>query len=242
LDSLRAIILACLNVEEKVGDPFAVDVVDGLMRLKEILPNLSSFGELALDGEAFFRLVVILGLQERLLKDRMTSLYSDPFLIGLKLRAASVDGLSEAFLKSWRTVASSECMNYEMLKESYVYWTNLRRIRLEGGESEPEEVDAHRLEEMGLREGYDLASLIRQEHERLKSMGEEISYDQFIDSPNPDERLRRAVLLSYMITFGYADARLDPIESRVWVKAKDEPSIPQMSEKFSIVYKVTRIG
>lgn len=242
LESIRNIITSCRNVEEKSSDPFAIDVVEGIELLRKLLPALEGIEELNLDGEAFYRLVVILGLQEKSLRDRASSLYSDPFLINIKLRAASTEGLAEAFLRSWKPVAYSECVNYEMLRGAYFYWNSLRKLSLLGGEEKAQERSAEILREMGLIEEQDIMASVLQSYEELKSLKGEISYEDFIAAPDVDKRLHRAIILSYLITFGYVDVRIDPIRSKVWVKAKETPNIPDQAEKSSIVFRVDGVG
>jgi len=242
LDTITKIITSCKNVEERSSDPFAIDVVEGIELLRKVLPMLKNIEELSLDGEAFYRLVVILGLQEVSLRNRASSLYSDPFLVNIKLKAASIEGLAEAFLRSWRPVASSECINYEMLRESYAYWNGLRRISLRGVGERAQEKGIEALEEMGLLEEQDIMTSVLKEYEELKSLKEEISYEDFIAANEVDERLDRAIILSYLITFGYVDVRIDPISSKIWLKAKEKPIIPDQAEKSSIVFRVDGVG
>jgi hypothetical protein len=242
LDTIAKIIASCKNVEDKSSDPFVIDVVEGIETLRELLPALKDISELSLDGEAFYRLVVILGLQEASLRNRASSLYSDPFLVNIKLRAASAEGLAEAFLRSWRPVACSECINYEMLRESYAYWNGLRKISLRGAGERAQEKGVEVLEEMGLLEEQDIMTLVLEGYKELKSLKNEISYEDFIATPDLEKRLNRAIILSYLITFGYVDVRIDPIRSKVWVKAKEKPTIPDQAEKSSIVFRVNGVG
>lgn len=242
IDALRYIIFSCKNIEEREGDPFTINVIEGIERLRRILPKLNNLGDFATDGEAFYRLIVILSLQEKVLKNKASSLYSDPNLIGLKLLSVDNESLADAFLKGWRPVASSECMNYEMLRLSFMYWNNLKHIILTGGIGETNSVELGRLKELGLEESVDLTSSLLNEYNKLKGINREVSYEEFIEASSLDDKLRRAIILSYLITFGYVHVRLEPLKSKIWIMAKENPSIPERHEKSSLVYRVLGFG
>jgi hypothetical protein len=227
---LLRIIELCKSVEERNIDPFEVDVINLLDRLKEILPKIEEREELRLDADAVFHLSKIICKQADWIALR-SSFLLDPLLLLLKIESLSKEELAEIFLRSWHPIVELERISEKEALSAVSYWRNLldldeRRRKEEIQERIAGSVSADELllagfstkEEFFLR----LAKL-RKEVEELK---EPVDYWDFILDDSYEGTLKRAYLLSFLCGYGWAELSLIPLEEKilVWLPHKEGES------------------
>jgi hypothetical protein len=80
-EKLERIIEMCVAIENHAVDPFTLNVDEIIKVVKEYFPHWQNPDELKLDAEALHHLASVIKLQSEWVKQRSTSLYTDPFLL-----------------------------------------------------------------------------------------------------------------------------------------------------------------
>ncbi len=218
-----------------------VDVDYILTIIHEYFPRWETPEELCLDAETVHQIASAIKLQGEWVKQRSTSLYTDPFLIEEKLRKLSREEICEIFLGSWHPIVEFEQISPRSLAEAIEYWQNL--VPLEG---RWQEINASHLETgMATREEL-LRQQIMAEKEfaeeletfwqelKQKAMGDKkIDYWDFIGAETYEETVNRAYLASFLVTYGYATVEVDRLEEMVYIKPYKTP-VPTVSNKQAV--------
>lgn len=230
-ERLLGIIDLCKAVESGKHDPFSVEIDDLLQVIKRYFQAWEAMGDRCLDAQAINHLATIVELQGSWVKDRSTSLYADPFLIGQKILSLQRDALAQVFLKSWHPVLEHEQISPESLKVAIDYWKSLLPLAdrwkglPEGLESELGTTSFSNLikEELVSELAFDdsIESLWGELKERCKVEGK-IEYWDFIRTNSFFETVRRAYLVSFLITYRYADLDVNPIEKEMFLSPNEE--------------------
>lgn len=221
------VIALCQSIETSSANPFDVDIKEKLLILKQKLPELKFLDELLVDSEAILELSRLILLQDQWLKSRASSLYIDPLLIQLKVKLLAKESLSEAFIRSWHPVAQVDQVSPKGLERAFVYWRDLvpisERFKDQFGKYGvgPGSVDYSELVSLGVFTQQQFETLLKDLYDELlrKSNGEWIDYREFIGSDSFESRVRRAYLLSFLISEGLASLRTEPLTGRIWTMA-----------------------
>ena len=80
-DKLERIIDMMKGIEAHTVDPFLLNVDEIIRIVQEYFPEWDQPEELNLDSEAIHHLASVIKLQSEWVKQRSTSLYTDPFLL-----------------------------------------------------------------------------------------------------------------------------------------------------------------
>lgn len=221
------IIDLCESVTKKGLNPFDVQVREFFDKLRELLPLLKKHEELYLDLQAVLSLSEVIYQQGEWIKHRSSLLYLDPLLVFLKIHALSTEELAEIFVKSWHPVIEAECLTPHGLREGYEYWKllpsldeRLKALEVERIELSP--MEREELERMGFLSREMFEKMLNQLWEELKKKGK-VSYWSFVKGKNYAETVRRAYLLSFLITYGMASVEIDPLKEEIKVEAKEKP-------------------
>ncbi|MGF3523290.1 MAG: hypothetical protein ACQXXJ_09405 [Candidatus Bathyarchaeia archaeon] len=84
-DKLQRLIEMMRNIETQKADPFLIDINEVIRVMQKCFPEWSQPEELNLDAEAIHHLASVIKLQSEWVKQRTTSLYTDPFLLEEKI-------------------------------------------------------------------------------------------------------------------------------------------------------------
>ncbi|MFN4133879.1 MAG: hypothetical protein ACK4GQ_05895, partial [Candidatus Hadarchaeales archaeon] len=145
----------------------------------------------------------------------------------------------------WHPVVEVEAISPYGIIEAKNYWNALLPLSQRGPElAEAKgavgEMQMEELEGLGFlsREEFS-AALERLAKELERAAGEEgeISYWDFITRPKFSETLERAWLTSFLITYGYADAELRPLEDEIILRVGGGKG---REEVYSMPISVTR--
>jgi hypothetical protein len=234
------IIDLCESVSKKGLNPFDIQVREFFDKLRELLPLLKKHEELYLDLQAVVGLSDVVYQQGEWIKHRSSLLYLDPLLVLLKVQALSTEELAEVFARSWHPILEQECLTPNCLREGYEYWRLLpnlaERLRgLEVEQAEPGLMGRDELERMGFISKELFEEMLDQLWMELKRRGR-VSYWDFVRGRNYPETVRRAYLLSFLITYGMVSVEMDPLKEEIKVEAKDEPE--KREEVFSLTIPI----
>lgn len=230
VEHLQGIIDLCNSIEAKGRDPFTVDVDEVISAIKKHLGDWKSFEELCLDAEAVDGLSSLIKLQSDWIKDRSTSLYRDPFLLGGIIKKAPNEKIAEVFLKAWHPIVELEQMSAEMLLLAMQYWKGLlpidERWKKQENVSTPigfisrEELVRNKIisEKTFNTELNELWNELKQDAE-----SGEIRYQDFIYADTFIETIKRAYLTSFLITYGYAALKFHESENEIYIQPIKAP-------------------
>ncbi|MEM0358441.1 MAG: hypothetical protein QXG22_00295 [Candidatus Hadarchaeales archaeon] len=241
---LLRVIDLCESVRKHELDPFEVQVGEFLRRLRELLPKLKDLQDLYLDLQALLGLTEVILHQGEWIKHRSSLLYLDPLLISLKVQVMSNRDLAEIFVRAWHPIVELEILSPPALSEAKEYWTNLppleeRRRELEGGGEGRGELSVEELSRMGIVSKEEFQRLLNELWEELKKVGGRgISYWKFISAPTFEETVRRAWLVSFLVSYGYAGMELKPLEDDMILFPYSSPQ--RREESMSLPVSISR--
>ncbi len=230
-EQLQRIIDLLGSVEERSLDPFLVDVNDIIKIVSQYFPEWDSLDELSLDSEAVNRVASIIRLQSDWVRQRSSSLYSDPFLVEEKLRRMSREGLASMFLKAWHPIVELEQMSSYSLLEAIKYWQSLLPLDERWSKTE------YMKTELGITSREEL---VKQEimaervfTEELEKLWEElrqkvgqnpkIGYWDFVGADTYEETVRRAYMTSFLVSYGYATFEVHRLEEEIFIVPFSKP-------------------
>ena len=212
------------EIEGRRLDPFSVDVSSLLQRLREIIERERDSEIVVLDAETLYRVTVVLGLQQRWIRDRASSLFIDANLVYSKILSADPRDLVSAFLQAWRPIARIEQISVELLMRGYEHFLSkpARGLTEFWGEAAGS-AQQPSYEAIEKQISADLEELLAE----LSSRRGWTNYWEFIGAKGVGERARRAYLLSYLISRGEVEVRVDTLRREIWIRAagvvSDEP-------------------
>ena len=250
-EKLQRIIEMCIAIENHTVDPFLLNVDDIIRVVKEYFPGWEQPEEFNLDSEAIHHLASVIKLQSEWVKQRSTSLYTDPFLLEEKITQASKDEMISVFLGAWHPLVELEQISVHSLADALRYWDGLVPLK-------------ERWKELGVSEvGIGTASrdeLIKQrvlgdkvfseELERLwqelkvrvaeKGADGKVLYWDFVGAETYEETVQRAFLASFLLTYGYATLEIHRLEEQIFIKPFDKVQEKALSQQsISIPIPVT---
>ena len=247
-EQLQRLIDLLKAVEDRGLDPFLVDVNDVLKVVKEYFPEWESMDEFSLDAETINRLASVIKLQGDWVKQRSTSLYTDPFLIEEKLRTLSRENLASLFLKSWHPIIELEQISPSGLSEAVKYWKSLlplderwaktQFIRTELGSTSKEEL----IKQQIMAEKVFTEELEKLWHELRQKVGraEKVLYWDFVGADTYEETVKRAYMTSFLVTYGYATFEVHRLEEEVYIVPFSKPrSIAGKKQTMSVPISIS---
>lgn len=239
LSYLLQIIELCRMVEQRGLDPFEVDVKEILERLRESLSQWKLPQEYLLDVKALNEITEIIKLQGEWVKHRSSSLYVDSLLVALKIQTLDVKALAQIFIKAWHPTASVEKFSPERVREAVEYWNRLlpmgERIWGLPVRNIPSELinrdDLFRLQLLS-EEAFEQVLESHWKALLNETEGkEELPYWNFIYSEDYESTVFKAYLTSFLVTYGYATLRVDPIQNEIFIRPFPQPVSLSVGEK-----------
>lgn len=234
---LRELISELTSLVRGGADPFSLELQPRMSKLRKLIRRSLEFKHIELDVEALYNFALIVYNQSRHLKDRSSVLYVDPFLVRLAILGSSTERLADVFLRSWRPSAGRDVLSHEMMRKSYYYWNNLKEYAIEEGRTEP--LLGESLESLGIRYDELISEGMSEMYDELRNRGGKVLYEDLVGGGDLNERLRRAVLISFMLTYGYALVEKEPLKRRFWIVAKDNIPGERPKDTESIVTVVS---
>jgi hypothetical protein len=244
-DKLERVIDMMKSIESHTVDPFLLNVDEIIRIVQEYFPNWDQPEELNLDAEAIHHLASVVKLQSEWVKQRSTSLYTDPFLLEEKIMQNDKRQMTQIFLRAFRPIVELEQITLRSLSDALRYWDALVPIRERWGPiavSEAATGVASRselVEQSILRDEAFSAELDRywkELKEKIQTVGAEgkIFYMDWVGADTYEETVHRAYLTSFLITYGYATLEINQLEEEIFILPLDEPDTKMSKHAFSV--------
>jgi hypothetical protein len=241
-EKLQRIIEMCLAVENHTVDPFLLNVDDVIKVVKQYFPQWEEADELNLDSEAIHHLASVIKVQSEWVKNRSTSLYTDPFLLEEKIVQSGKEEMINVFLEAWHPLVELEQLSLHSFAEAMRYWDSLVPIKERWPElafsevgmgiaSREELVKQRILGEKFFSE--ELEAYWQELKLKVKDKGAEgkMFYWDFIGADTYEETVERAFLASFLISYGYATLVIRPLEEEVFIKPFEKPTTKIQSKQ-----------
>ncbi len=244
-DKLQRIIEMMQAIEAHTVDPFLLNVDEIIRIVQEYFPQWDQPEDLNLDAEAIYHLASVIKLQSEWVKQRSTSLYTDPFLLEEKIMQKNQAEITHAFLQAWHPTVELEQITIHSLSEAMRYWNALVPLK----DRWPELMVAETATGTASREELIDQSIIRDEAFsaeldrywlQLKGIVQEkgvdgkVFYMDFVGAETYEETVQRAYITSFLITYGYATLELIPLEDEIYISPLEEPSAKLTKQSVSI--------
>ena len=241
-EKLQRIIEMCMAIENHTVDPFLLNVDDVIKVVKEYFPQWEEADELNLDSEAIHHLASVIKLQSEWVKNRSTSLYTDPFLLEEKILQAGKEEIISVFLGAWHPLVELEQLSLYSLSEAMRYWDGLLPIRERwkdfevpnfalGVTSRDELIKERVLGDRFFSEEMEVYWLELRMRVKEKGADGKMFYWDFIGADTYEETVQRAFLASFLITYGYATLVIRPLEEEVFIKPFEKPNTKIQSQQ-----------
>jgi hypothetical protein len=241
-ERLERVIEICTAIENHTADPFTIDVDQMISIVKEYFPHWEHPEELKLDAETLHHLASVIKLQSEWVKQRSTSLYTDPFLLEEKILQMNKEEMVNVFLRAWHPILEFEQISVNSLAQGLLYWESLSPIAERWKYPDTVEVSlsfASRDELLKQRvlgdkefsEELDCCWQELREHVAEKGKEGKIEYLDFVGADSYEETVQRAFLTSFLVTYGYATLEINRLEEQVFIKPFDKPKIEILTQQ-----------
>lgn len=249
-DRLERVIDMMRGIEAHTVDPFLLNVDEIIRIIQEYFPEWDQPEELNLDAAAIHHLASVIKLQSEWVKQRSTSLYTDPFLLEEKITQKNKREMTELFLQAWHPIVEQEQITVQSLGDALRYWDALVPLRERWEQTAVSEVSsgtASREELVGesiLRDEAFSAELDRywnELKEKTQTKGEDrkLAYMDWISAETYQETVQRAYITSFLVTYGYATLEVIPLEDEIFISPLLELSAKLSRQAVSVPITLT---
>ncbi len=245
-EKLARIVEMCVAIETHQVDPFTLNLDEIIQVVKEYFPHWENPDELRLDAETLHHLATVIKIQSEWVKQRSTSLYTDPFLLEEKIRQTSKEQMVDIFLNAWSPLVESEQLSLHSIAQGLLYWDALAPIgdrwkdidatAVETGSVSRSEMIQARV--LGDREFSEELECYWQELKNKvteKGIKGKIAYWDFVGADTYEETVQHAFLTSFLITYGYATLEIDRLEETIFIVPYDKPHTAALTEQSTSV-------
>ena len=253
IERLERIIEMCIAVETRAVEPFTLDIDEIIAVVKAYFPHWENPEELKLDAEVLHHLASVIKIQSEWVKQRSTSLYTDPFLLEEKIRQIHKQGIVDVFLSAWTPLVEGEQLSLHSIMQGLLYWETLEPVgnrwkeidvtaTTVGSVSRDEMIRQRVLSDKEF--GVELDSFWQELKLKAAEKGDngKIAYWDFIGTNTYQETVQRAFLTSFLVTYGYATLEIDRLEETTFILPFQNPrteslSIQSASVPIAITYE-----
>lgn len=239
-ERLEHIINVCTDIENKTTDPFTLNVDDIISVVKEYFPHWEQPEELKLDAEALYHLASVIKLQSEWVKQRSSSLYTDPFLLEEKIKKTSKQDMISVFLSAWNPIVEFEQLSLQNIAQSLLYWDTLpplsgRWKKIDVSETSMGSVSREEMVKERILSNKEFADELTAYWLELKTktakkgIDNKIDYWDFIGAETYEETVQNAFLTSFLVTYGYATLEIDRLEETIFILPFNEPRIEALT-------------
>jgi hypothetical protein len=249
-EKLGRIVEMCIAIENHQVDPFTLNVDEIISVVKEYFPHWEHPDELKLDAETLHHLASVIKMQSEWVKQRSTSLYTDPFLLEEKILQTSRLEMAELFLRAWHPILAQEKISLRTLADGLRYWDALAPIserwkdldvaEVAIGKTSRSELVLQRV--LGDKEfGVELDCYWQELKAKTAEKGKDgkMGYWDFIGADTYEETTQRAFLTSFLVTYGYATLEIDSLEDTIFIKPFDAPRTAILKQSTSVPIAVS---
>ncbi len=221
------------NIANQRIEPFAVDIKSLIDKLRMIIEKYRDTETVILDAETLYRISVVLGVQQRWIRERASSLFVDSSVIFAKVISSPPEELVQALLAAWRPIVRIEQISIPLLLRGYEHFLSLPSKKHVSDtylqRTEISERFLDNFEEENMME------------DKLKSILDELQpkypnwtdYWEFINNEDLTVKFERAYLLSFLISRGEVDVKISPIDRKILIRSSKRKDINE--RKISLV-------
>jgi hypothetical protein len=229
-EKLERVIDMMRGIEDHTVDPFLLNVDEIIRIVQEYYPSWDQPEELNLDAQAIHHLASVIKLQSEWVKQRSTSLYTDPFLLEEKITQKDKNEILGAFLKAWHPTVEMEQLTLRSVANALIYWNALPPISQRWDQNPVQEVQtgtasrSELIEANILRDEAFSAELDRywQELKQKAATEGKLLYMDWVGADTYEETVHRAYLTSFLVTYGYATLEVNRLEEEIFVVPLEE--------------------
>ena len=244
-DKLQRIIEMMQAIEAHTVDPFLLNIDEIIRIVQEYFPQWDQPEDLNLDAEAIHHLASVIKLQSEWVRQRSTSLYTDPFLLEEKILQKNKTEMVNAFLGAWHPIVEMELVTLHSIREALRYWDALVPLKDRWPELAVPEVGmgtASRdelIDERVLR-GEEFSAELERFWQELKDIvkakgaDNKVLYMDFVSADTYEETAQRAYLTSFLVTYGYATLEIVPLEGTIFLSPLDNPTAKLNKQAVSV--------
>ena len=232
-EKLERVIEMCVAIENRLAEPFTLNIEEIINIVKEYFPHWKNPEELKLDAETLHHLATVIKMQSEWVKHRSTALYTDPFLLEEKIMQIGKQEIIDVFLKAWNPLVEFEKVSLSSLAQGLLYWEALapfgnRWKGFEGPQASSSPATRDELIKQRILSDKEFSQELSSYWQELKScaaakgLDGKINYWDFVGSDNYEQTVQRAFLTSFLVTYGYATLEIDPLEERILIRPFDQ--------------------
>ncbi len=221
------------NIANQRIEPFTVDIRSLLDKLRAIIERYRDTETVILDAETLYRISIVLGVQQRWIRERASSLFVDSSVIFAKVISSPPEELVQAFLAAWRPIVRIEQISAPLLLRGYEHFLSLP------SKKHVSDTDLQRTDiSKGLPYSFEEESIME---DKLESILNELQlkypnwtdYWEFINNDDINVKFERAYLLSFLISRGEVDVKISPIDRKILIRSSKRKDIDD--RKLSLV-------
>jgi len=229
---LEELIQTCVSIENRRFNPFLLDISEALSIIRRHANKLRTLDDHLLDMRAITSVARVVGLQSADLRFKSSALYVDPSMVKEKLDSLSREQLAEFLLLSWHPIVELEQLTLASTKEAKEFWEKMlsffeRRKRLHLGPFVmPETTDLGELARMRVVEEKAYTRKMQDLWKELRERAVEdqgVDYWDFIGGSDFAQTIVRAQLVSFLVSYGYANLLRKGNRMFLIPKAKPNP-------------------
>jgi hypothetical protein len=245
-DRLERIIEMMKAIEGHTVDPFLLNVDEIIRIVQEYFPQWDQPEELNLDAEAIHHLASVIKLQSEWVKQRSTSLYTDPFLLEEKITQKNKHEMKQIFLQAWHPIVEQEQITLRSLADALRYWNALVPIRerweqpaipefITETATREELVDQRILRDEAF--SAELERYWNQLKEKTQTEGKDgkLFYMDWVGADTYEETVQR----TYITSYGYATLEVIPLEEEIFIMPLQEPTAKLNQQAVSVPVTLT---
>ncbi len=240
---LEELIQTCISIENRRFNPFLLDIAEALSIIRRHSNQLRTLEDHLLDMRAITSVARVVGLQSAHLRFQSSSLFVDPIMVKQKLDSLLREQLADFLLLSWHPIVELEQLTLASTKEAKEFWERMlsffeRRKRLHLGPFDnPEATNLGELAKMRIVEEKAYTRKMQDLWNELKKRtgeDETVDYWNFIKASDFAQTVARAQLVSFLVSYGYANLQRKGNTMFLVPKAKPDPHPEGSSLSFPI--------
>ena len=245
-ERLERIIEMCVAIENRMVEPFELDIDEIIKVIKEYYPHWQHPEELKLDAETLHHLATVIKIQSEWVKQRSTALYTDPFLLEEKILQMNKQEMVNVFLKAWNPLIEFEQISLNNLAQGILYWEaltplderwkDLQATEVPNSFTSREELIKQRI--LGDKEFSEELDCYWQElKDAVSKSGQDgkIQYWSFIGADTYEQTVQRAFATSFLVTYGYATLEIDRLEEQILIKPYEQQRTEPLTQQSTSV-------
>jgi hypothetical protein len=249
-DKLQRVIEMMQAIESHTVDPFLLNIDEIIRIVQEYFPQWDQPEDLNLDAQVIHHLASVIKLQSEWVKQRSTSLYSDPFLLEEKISQKDKREITAAFLAAWHPTVEMEQITLRSLQEAMQYWNVLVPLKDRWPEILVQEVQTgtasreELVDQSIIRDEAFSAELERYWQElkdaaKAKGADDKLAYWDFVGADTYPQTVQRAYITSFLVTYGYATLEVNQVMEEIFISPLQEPLAKMGKQAVSIPITVT---